>query len=146
MPMIMCSACMPVSAKYRTMKIRICAGDGRELAVDASNQPAAGNSRDRAPSGRWCAGSVNFTLYSKYLMTRKTTPRTSVAISRPHVWFFLPSCAAWTAIATVSDEPISTTVLMPPSVMSSSSLAAAKPCGVPHPVDHVGGEHARQRT
>ena len=66
-------------------------------------------------------------MYSKYLMTRNVNPSTPVAISSATVWFFLPSCAAWTASATVSDEPISTTVLMPPSVMSSSSLAAAKP-------------------
>ncbi len=64
-------------------------------------------------------------MYSKYLMTRNAQPRMSVANRNPTVAFRLPSCAEWTAIATVSDEAMSTAVLIAPSVRSSSWLAAA---------------------
>ena len=53
MPMIMCSACMPVSAKCRTMKIRTCEAMGERCALcDTSKKPAAGNSVIVVPSGR----------------------------------------------------------------------------------------------
>ena len=44
MPMIMCSACMPVSAKYRTMNMRIWFAIGAS-SPSTWNQPCIGNSR-----------------------------------------------------------------------------------------------------
>ncbi len=60
-------------------------------------------------------------------MTRKTRPRMPVSTSIVTIVFCFPSCAALTASATVSDDPIRTAVLIAPSVMSSSLLASAKP-------------------
>ncbi len=50
-----------------------------------------------------------------------------VSTSIVTIVFCFPSWAAFTARATVNDDPISTAVLVAPRTMSSSSLAAAKP-------------------
>ena len=122
MPITMCSACMPVSAKYSTMNMRIWLATGAS-SPSTWNQPCIGKSRIIALA--WCAWcSSSFDEYSKSLITRNTKPSTIVAPRYHRICRCLPSCAECTAIATVSDEAMSTAVLMPPSIRSSSRLAA----------------------
>ena len=81
---------------------------------------ACGPSKTKFAPGMWFRSYL--CLYSKNLITRKTRPSTIVTISQLTVPFFDPTCADRTASAMVKLLPISTTVLMPPSRMSSSLL------------------------
>src|SRR5712664_3902711 len=138
-PMIMCRACRPVMPKYSEKYSWACAFRSGSLAKAFSNSSfsaaissglsaAVGCSEryrisNAEPGMRWWS---NFCLYSITLTPRNTVPSASVEIRKMLTSCFLPTCADQTAMAMVKLLRMRTTVLPPPSTISSVLLPAPK--------------------